>query len=119
MTYEEFAADLTARHSFRFHSAEEAEEVLKALGLSNYELRQLGRGSFRNDLAAILTSEGIALSHRFERSFFSPLHTPDGMVTLLMTSPGLINSALHFYLPELRRNNQITIAYPIPGLALR
>ena len=84
MTYEDFAADLSSCRSVRFHSAEESEDALKALGVSRFELRQLGRGSFRSDLAAILTSEGLALSNRFERSFFSPLHTPDGMVTLLM-----------------------------------
>ena len=88
MSYEEFAADLTSHPSVRFHSAEEAEDALKRMGVSEYELRQLGRGSFRSDLAGILTSEGLALSHRFERSFSIPAHTPDGMVSLLLTSTG-------------------------------
>ncbi len=86
MTYEEFVADLSSCPSVRFRYAEEAEDALKALGVSNYELRQLGRGSFRSNLTAALTSEGLALSHRFERSFSSPLHTPDGMVSLIITS---------------------------------
>ena len=88
MAYEEFAADLTAHASVRFHCAEEAEEALHRLGVSNYELRQMGRGSFRSDLLGVLTSEGLALSHRFERSFSIPLHTPDGMVSLILTSTG-------------------------------
>ena len=86
MSYEEFAADLTSSRSVRFHSAEETEEALNGLGFSNYELRQLGRGSFRCDLTGILTSEGLALSQRFERRFYSPLHTPDGMVSLIAAS---------------------------------
>ena len=86
MTYEELAADISSHPSVRFHSAEESEEVLRKLGVSEFELRQLGRGSFVSDLAANFTSEGLALSHRFERSFYSPLHTPDGMVSLIITS---------------------------------
>ncbi len=86
MTYEEYAADLTSHPSVRFHSAEETEEALKGMVFSNYELRQLGRGSFRCDLTATLTSEGLALSQRFERGFYTPLHTPDGMVSLLAAS---------------------------------
>ncbi len=86
MSYEEFAADLTPHRSVRIHNVEETEEVVRGLGIPEFELRQLGRGSFKNDLAAILTPEGLALAQRYERSFYSPLHTPDGMVTLLITS---------------------------------
>ena len=86
MSYEAFAADLTAHPCVRFHFAEETEEALHRLGVSNFELRQLGRGSFKTDLAGMLTSEGLVLSQRFERGFSLPMHTPDGMVTLLMTS---------------------------------
>lgn len=59
---------------------------MNALGLSRIQYRQLGKGSFRSDLAVIQTSVGIALSQTFERHFFTPLHTADGMVTLLMGS---------------------------------
>ena len=86
MSYEEFAADLTPFPSIRFHCIEECEEALRRLGIPDFEARQLGRGSFRSDLAAIRTTEGIALSQRFERNFYSPLHTPEGMVTLLITT---------------------------------
>ena len=86
MSYEEFAADLTAHPCAHFHFAEETEEALHRLGVSNFELRQLGRGSFNTDLAGMLTSEGLVLSQRFERGFSLPMHTPDGMVTLLMAS---------------------------------
>ena len=86
MSYEDFAADLTSSRSVRFHSAEETEGALKGLGFSNFELRQLGRGSFRCDFKGALTSEGLALSQRYERHFYSPLHTPDGMVSLIAAS---------------------------------
>ncbi len=87
MRYEEFAADVTASpSSVHFDSVEETEEALKEMAFSNYELRQLGRGSFRCDMMAILTSEGLALAQRFERSFYSPLHTPDRMVSLIAAS---------------------------------
>ena len=86
ISYEEFASDVTSGQSVRIHSIEETEETLKSLGVSSFEMRQLGRGTSRTDLAAILSPEGLALSHRFERSFYSPLHTPDEMVTLLITS---------------------------------
>ena len=86
MNYEEFAADVASCPSVHMRFAEETEEALHQLGVSNFELRQLGTGSFNTDLAGILTSEGMALSQRFERGFFLPMHTPDGMVTLLMTS---------------------------------
>ncbi len=86
MDYDEFSADLSACGGPRFHLLEEAEDALRALGLSRIQYRQLGKGSFSMDLAAVQTSAGIVLSHTFERRFFSPLHTVDGMVTLLMGS---------------------------------
>ena len=86
MSYEKFAADLTSSGSVRFHCAEEAEDTLHRMGVSTYELRQLGRGSFRMDMSAFLTSEGRAVSQRLERSVHCPLHTPDGMVTLITFS---------------------------------
>ncbi len=69
MSYEEFATDLTLHPGVRFRSAEKAENASQRLGVSSYALRRLGRGSFRSDLTAILTTEGPALSARFERSF--------------------------------------------------
>ena len=86
MSYEEFAADLTSPHRVRFHSAEESEEAVRELGVSDYELRQLGRGSSRVDMVAIQTSEGFLSSRRFERSLYSPVRAPKGMVTLIITS---------------------------------
>ncbi len=86
MSYEEFAADLTSRTCVRFHSAEESEEAIRKLGVPDYELRQLSRGSFRTDMAAIQTSEGILSSRRFERSVYSPLRTPKETVFLVITS---------------------------------
>ncbi len=38
------------------------------------------------DMSAFLTSEGLAVSQRLERSVHCPLHTPDGMVTLITFS---------------------------------
>ncbi len=84
MNYDEFAADLTSHHCARTHSLEETEAAFRRLGFSKYELRQLGLGSFRCDLSAILTTEGVAVSQRFERRFYTPLHTPDGMVSLII-----------------------------------
>ncbi len=84
MSHEQSGADLNSLPSMRFHSVEEAEEAMKGMGFSIYELRQLGRGSFHSDLMAIRTSEGLALSQRFERSFSLPLHAPDRMVSLIL-----------------------------------
>ena len=86
MNYEEFAADLTSHSSVRFNSAEESEEAVRELGVSDYELRQLGRGSFRTDMAVIQTSEGFLSSRRFERSLYSPLRAPKELVFLIITS---------------------------------
>ncbi len=86
MNYDEFTADLTSRHVARTHSLEETEAAFRRLGFSKYELRQLGRGPFRSNLSAILTTEGVAVSQRFERRFYTPLHTPDGMVSLIIGS---------------------------------
>ena len=84
--YEQFAADLTSPHTFRFHSAEESEEAVRALGVSDYEMRQLGRGSFRSDMALKQTSEGFLSSRRFERSLYSPLRAPKELVFLIIPS---------------------------------
>ncbi len=86
MNYEEFAADLTSHSSVRFNSAEESEEAVRELGVSDYELRQLGRGSFRTDMAVMQTSEGFLSSRRFERSLYSPLRAPKELVFLIITS---------------------------------
>ena len=77
MNFEEFTADLTSFPKVRFHSGEEFEEAMWSLGVPDFEIRQLGRGSFRTDLAAIRTTEGITLASRFERNFYSPIHPPE------------------------------------------
>ncbi len=86
MTYEEFAADLTSHSCVLFNSAEESEAAVRELGVSDYELRQMGRGSSRVAMAAMETSEGFLSSRRFERSVYSPLRAPKGLVFLIATS---------------------------------
>ena len=89
INYEKFAADLTSPYRLRFQSAEESEEAVRALGVKDYEMRQLGRGSFRSDMALLATSEGFLSSRRFERSLYSPLRTPKELVVLIIpTSVG-------------------------------
>ena len=50
MNYEEFASDLPLHRTTVFTSAEENQEVMQRLGV-NQEVRQLGKGKFRADLA--------------------------------------------------------------------
>ncbi len=84
MNFEEFAADLATPSTVHFNSAEESEEAVRALGVSDYELRQLGRGSCRVDMALTQTSEGFLSSRRYERSLYSPLRAPKELVFLII-----------------------------------
>ena len=86
MNYDELVADLAPHSSVRFHSAEESEAAVRAVGVSDYELRQLGRGSCRVDMALSQSPEGFLSSRRFERSLFSPLRTPKELVFLIIPS---------------------------------
>jgi AraC-like DNA-binding protein len=87
MDYAAFASDLPVER-VTFHSAEENEEALRRLGVRQ-EMRQLGRGRFRCDMA-VCSSMGMEFfTDRFNLPFAARLEPPAGSVALLIPrSPG-------------------------------
>ncbi len=56
MDYREFVSDLPQGRTIVFNSVEENEETMRRYGV-NQELRQLGKGRFRADLAVRSTAQ--------------------------------------------------------------
>lgn len=83
MTYEEFASDLPPDRTWTFSSAEENEEKMKRLGV-NQQIRQLGKGKFRGDLAARSTEHGELWADRFTTATSMVLEPPAGMAAFLV-----------------------------------
>jgi len=82
MSYQAFASDLPRDRTITFRSAEEVEETFLQLGV-NQETRQLGRGSFRSDLAARSTGQVELFADRYSKACRMYLEPPAGMVGLL------------------------------------
>ncbi len=82
LTYEEFASDLPLGRTITFASAEENEETLRGLGV-NQEVRQLGRGPFRCDMAVRSTEEADLFVDRFSKAVSITLASPADGVGLL------------------------------------
>jgi AraC-like DNA-binding protein len=82
MTYSEFAADLSVRRTISFSSVEENEETMRRLGV-NQQIRQLGKGPFRADLAVESTEHAEFYSDRFSTAFTMALEPPAGSVGVL------------------------------------
>jgi AraC-like DNA-binding protein len=78
MTYEEFVSDLP-RQRIVFTSAEENEETMKRLGIDQ-EVRQLGNGKFRSDLAVRSTAQVELYADRFNTAVSVHLDAPEGTV---------------------------------------
>ncbi len=72
MRYASFAADLPAHGTLVFRSAEENEETLRRYGVRQ-EIRQLGRGTFRCDMAVRETTAGDLYCDRFDLSPTVPI----------------------------------------------
>lgn len=82
MEYEQFAQGPLQR-PLHFTAVEEIEESMRHYGLSSYELRQLGTGSFQSDWAVLEKDDVELFSDRYNKAFSLLLHPPDGMVALL------------------------------------
>jgi AraC-like DNA-binding protein len=81
MDYATFASDLPADRIV-FHSAEENQETMRRYGVKQ-EVRQIGRGKFRCDMAVRATEHADLYSDRFNRAFSMRLEPPEGTVGLV------------------------------------
>ena len=81
MQYEEFSSDLPP-YRIVFNSAEENEEMLKRNGIDQ-EIRQLGKGQFRCDMAARSAEEAELFVDRFNTAVSIQLGPPSGAVALM------------------------------------
>jgi AraC-like DNA-binding protein len=82
MNYKEFASELPHLRTIVFSSAEENEETMQRLGV-NQIVRQLGRGTFRSDLALRSTEHADFFSDRFSKAISISLEPPAGTVGIL------------------------------------
>jgi AraC-like DNA-binding protein len=83
MTYEEFASELPLHRTMVFESAEKREEALQGYGI-NHEVRQLGKGKFRSDLAVRGTEQAELFSCRMNKAVSISLKPAVGMVGFLL-----------------------------------
>ncbi|MCP5056233.1 MAG: hypothetical protein GY937_05835 [bacterium] len=82
MNYQAFSSDLSPAETIVFRSAEENQEMMQRHGV-NQEVRQLGRGKFRCDMAVRATEHADLYADRFNRAFSMRLGPPAGTVGLL------------------------------------
>ena len=82
MDYMEFASDLPLHRTTVFRSAEENEEMMQRLGVTQ-QMRQMGTGKFRADLAVRSTAQAEFYADRFSKSISMYLEPPPGMVGVL------------------------------------
>jgi AraC-like DNA-binding protein len=88
MNYRDFVADLPLGSTDVFRSPEENEERMRRLGV-NHQVRQLGRGQFRGDLAMLSTEQADFAADRYSTaSAFRLESTPDTMCLLFPRSAG-------------------------------
>jgi AraC-like DNA-binding protein len=80
MTYEDFTAHLPSDRTQSFTSAEEIQEVVRRYGVSDYLVRQLGRGEFRSDWWMLETEEADLFSDRYNKAISLYLEPPVGAV---------------------------------------
>lgn len=83
MGYEEFVSDLPLRGRISFSSAEENEEAMRRYDI-NQQVRQIGRGSFRSDMAMCETDQAFLIADRFNQSSSLYLEPPSGMVIFVV-----------------------------------
>ena len=82
MVYEEFSSDLPQQRIV-FNSAEENEETMKLFGIDQ-QLRQLGKGKFRSDLAVRVTEQAEFFADRFNTAVSMHLDAPAGTVGIVI-----------------------------------
>jgi AraC-like DNA-binding protein len=83
MNYRQFASDLPPGQTVVFHSVEENEETMRAFGVTQ-ELRQLGAGTFRCDMAVRSMPQAEIFVDRFSKAVTICLEPPAGSVGLLV-----------------------------------
>ena len=83
MDYRDFASDLPAHGNIVFTSAEENQATMKELEIEQ-EIRQLGPGKFRCDLAVRGTQQADLVADRLNKSFSMYLASPKGTVGLVL-----------------------------------
>ena len=82
MDYMKFASDLPLDRTFKFASAEENTETMNRWGV-NQEVRQLGAGKFRSDLAVRRIKDVELYTDRFNKAVSAYLEPPAGTVCFL------------------------------------
>ncbi len=82
MNYKEFASDLPLDGTIVFRSAEENEEEMQRNGV-NQEVRQIGTGKFRSDLAVRSTEQADLFVDRFNKAVLINLEPPKGAIGVL------------------------------------
>ena len=82
MEYMKFTANLPLDRTIKFASAEENTETMKSWGV-NQEVRQLGAGKFRADLAVRRVQDIELYADRFNKAVSVYLEPPAGTITFL------------------------------------
>jgi AraC-like DNA-binding protein len=82
MEYTEFASDVAVHRTLTTASADENQELMQRFGISQ-RVRQLGKGSFRSDLAVQITEQAELYSDRFNKACSILLEPPAGSVAIL------------------------------------
>jgi len=82
VTYEEFASDLPVNRTIVFTSVEENEEAFRRYGVEQ-PMRQLGKGTYRSDLAVRSTEQADLYADRYNKAISMYLEPPKGAVGLL------------------------------------
>lgn len=82
MDYLQFASDLSLDKTHVFNSVEENEETMRRHGVTQ-EIRQLGKGKFRADLAVRNEHQVEFYSDRFNKALSARLETPENMTYLM------------------------------------
>jgi len=82
MEYMRFTANLPLDRTIKFSSAEENTEIMKRWGV-NQEVRQLGAGKFRSDLAVRHVQDIELYADRFSKALSAYLEPPAGTVSFL------------------------------------
>ncbi len=84
MDYNQFISDLPPNKTVVFSSAEQNEQAMRRLGVNQHDVRQLGRGKFRSDMAIQSAGEVLVGSDRFNRAVSMYLEPPEGTVGLIV-----------------------------------
>lgn len=107
MNYEEFALGLPLDQTIVFRSAEESEETMRHLGVDQ-DVRQLGKGRFRSDMAVRITDQADFFADRFNTPVSMHLEPPKGHVGILFP----LSADGHFFASGEDASNDKLIVMP-------